>query len=108
MFGPLISQRKKGGLFITGCDNGVNFLSNDEKTIENQFPFNPLENEEQRKYLEENNLGYQFSHSLEENIGGQLEAGLMLTHIYEDKDNWGRLAELKIPAYYATRAIKSI
>ena len=99
---------KKGGLFITGCDNGVNFLTYDEKTIEVVMPFNPLKNEEQRKFLEESNSGYQFSHSLEENIGGQLEAGLVITHIYEDIDNWGRLAELNIPAYYATRAVKSI
>ncbi len=97
---------KKGGIFIAGLDNGINFITNDEEKIENTFPFNPLKNEEQRKQLEDDDCGIQFSHTIEENIGGQLEAGFMLTDIYEDTNGEGRLHEMNIPTFYATRAVK--
>ena len=48
----------------------------------------------------------QFSHTLEEQIGGQLEAGFLLLELYEDTNGEGRLHELHIPSYYATRAVK--
>lgn len=97
---------KKGGIFVAGLDNGINFISNDEVKIENKMPFNPLKNPEQMQVLENEDGGIQFSHTLEENIGGQLEAGFMLTNLYEDTNGEGRLHELNIPTYYATRAIK--
>ena len=50
--------------------------------------------------------GVQFSHSLEEQIGGQLEAGFMLTDLYEDTNGEGRLHELNIPTFIATRSVK--
>lgn len=98
---------KKGGILVCGLDNGINFMTNDEKTIENQFPFNPLVNIHQRELLEKDNDGMQFSHTLEEQIGSQLKAGFCLTHIYEDTNGYGRLHELNIPTFFATRAIKN-
>lgn len=98
---------KKGGILLSGLDNGVNYLVNDDETmIVNTMPFDPLQNEEQRKQLEESDCGMQFSHTVEEQIGGQLEAGLMLTHIYGDTNGAGRLHEMNIECYYATRAVK--
>jgi len=47
----------------------------------------------------------EFSHSLEAQIGGQLKAGLRLTHLYEDYDPRGALGE-RAPAFIATRAVK--
>ena len=49
----------------------------------------------------------QFSHTAEEQIGGQLKAGFVLTDIYEDTNGEGRLHELNIPTFYATRAVKA-
>jgi SAM-dependent methyltransferase len=46
----------------------------------------------------------EFSHSLEEQIGGQLEAGFILTGLYEDQQN-SPLGKY-MPAYIGTRAIK--
>lgn len=98
---------KKGGILLSGLDNGVNYLVNDDETmIINSMPFDPLQNEAQRKQLEETDCGIQFSHTVEEQIGGQLEAGFMLTHIYGDTNGEGRLHEMNIECYYATRAIK--
>ena len=48
----------------------------------------------------------QFSHTLEEQLGGQLEAGFRLTHLYEDTNGTGRLHEMNIPCFLATRAVK--
>ena len=98
---------KKGGILLSGLDNGVNYLVNDDETmIVNTMPFDPLQNEEQRKQLEESDCGMQFSHTVEEQIGGQLEAGLMLSHIYGDTNGEGRLHEMNIECYFATRAVK--
>lgn len=47
-----------------------------EEKIINSLPFNPLVNEEQRKQLEEQDCGIQFSHTISEQIGGQLKSDL--------------------------------
>lgn len=49
------------------------------KPIVNSLSFNPLKNPEQMKQLQDEDAGVQFSHSLEEQIGGQLEAGFAAT-----------------------------
>ncbi len=98
---------KKGGIFLAGLDNGIGYMvDNAEEQIINSLPFNPLVNEEQMKQLEEEDAGIQFSHTMEEQIGGQLKAGFILTDLLEDKNREGRLSELNIPAYIITRAIK--
>ena len=98
---------KHGGVLLSGLDNGVNYLvDDDEIKIVNTMPFNPLKNEAHRKQLEESDCGMQFSHTIEEQIGGQLEAGLILTDIYEDTNGEGRLHEMNIACYLATRAVK--
>lgn len=97
---------KKGGILVSGLDNGINFITNDEEKIENKFPFNPLKNKEQYQQLIKDDCGIQFSHTLDEQIGGQLEAGFILTDIYEDTNGKGRLHELNIPCFLATRVIK--
>jgi SAM-dependent methyltransferase len=99
---------KKGGVLLAGMDNGINFLFNDVDTsleITNKLPFNPLKNKDQLKRLGENDNGIQFSHTLEEQIGGQLKSGFILKDLYEDYDNGGLLKEY-IPTYIATRSIK--
>ena len=98
---------KHGGILLSGLDNGVNYLVDDDETmIVNTMPFNPLKNEANRKQLEESDCGMQFSHTIGEQIGGQLEAGLVLTHIYGDTNGEGRLHEMNIECYFATRAVK--
>lgn len=98
---------KHGGILLTGFDNGINYLVNDDETqIVNTMPFNPLKNPEQRRQLEESDCGLQFSHTLEEQLGGQLEAGLILTDLYGDTNGEGRLHQLNIECYLATRSVK--
>ena len=50
--------------------------------------------------------GVQFSHSVEEQIGGQLRAGFRLTDLYEDTTGYGVLQEYRVPTFLATRCVK--
>ena len=98
---------KKGGYLISGVSHYMDYIvDSDEKMIVHSLPFNPLKNPEQMKQLLEENAGIQFSHSLEEQIGGQLEAGFRLMNLYEDTNSVGRLHDLRIPSYLAMRSRK--
>ena len=98
---------KKGGVLLAGLDNGINYIvDKDEKAIINKLPFDPLVNEEQRKQLEDDDAGIQFSHTIEEQIGGQIKAGFYLKDLYEDTNGEGRLEDLNIPTFIATCAVK--
>ncbi len=91
-----------GGRLLSGTDHYINYIVDpEEKQIVNRLPFNPLKNPGQMKQLEEEDAGVQFSHSLEEQIGGQLEAGFTLLALYEDTNGEGRLHELNIPTFLA-------
>lgn len=98
---------KKGGLLIAGMDNGINYIFDDEETIlTTQLPFNPLKDSGLYKKCMNENIGIQFSHTIEEQIGGQLKAGFILTDLYEDTNGSGRLHLYNVPTFVATRAIK--
>ena len=74
---------KKGGALLCGLDNGMNFIfGEDEQTVRYSLPFNPLKDPALMEEMLRKDLGVQFSHTLEEQIGGQLEAGLHLTDVY--------------------------
>ncbi len=100
---------RPGGVLLAGLDNGINFLfaGDDETRVVNSLPFDPLQNPEQLRQLEEADCGVQFSHTLDEQLGGQLRAGFRLTDLYEDTNGEGRLHEMNIPSFVATRAVKA-
>ena len=98
---------KRGGRLLSGLDNGFNYVfDDDETTVCNSLPFNPLKNEEQMRCLQQNDDGIQFSHTAEEQLTGQLRAGFRLADLYEDTNGSGNLHEKNIPTYWATLAIK--
>lgn len=98
---------KTGGVLIAGLDNGINYIFDEEETtLKTPLPFNPLRDRRLYQECMENDLGIQFSHTLDEQIGGQLKAGFMLTDLYEDTNGTGRLHEYHVPTYVATRALK--
>ena len=99
---------KPGGVLLAGLDNGINYLfdGEDETRVVDSLPFNPLKNPAQMSQLRQSDSGVQFSHTLEEQLGGQLRAGFRLTDLYEDTNGEGRLHELNIPTFLATRAVK--
>lgn len=103
---------KSGGILLAGFDNGINFLIDDDGTlplkIVNKLPFNPLKaSPDAYQRMADNDEGIQFSHSMEEQIGGQLKAGFALTDMYEDRDREGcGLIREYSPQYIATRSVK--
>lgn len=97
---------KKGGIMLGGFDSGVNFITFDEVTIENPLPFNPLKNKAIYDKMMEEDDGIQFSHTLEDNLGGLLKAGFRIVDLYEDTNGSGRLHEMNIPSFYACKVIK--
>jgi len=101
---------KKGGRLLSGFDNGMNFLFEDDDPLRvvNKLPFNPLTMPQERyEAMARNGEAIQFSHSLEEQIGGQLKAGFTLKALYEDRDRPGGAEIGKYaPQYMATLSIK--
>lgn len=98
---------KKGGILLAGLSNELNFaVSADEKSLVFKMPFDPIANEEHRRFLEQDDSGMQFSHSLEEQLGGQLRAGFLLADLYDDTNGYGYLHELNIKTFVATKAVK--
>ena len=83
---------KKGGILLCGLDTIINYILD--------------ENEEHREFLKKMDCGYQFSHNLSEQLGGQLKAGFILTNIKDDTGGEGRLHEMNIPTFIMTRAVK--
>lgn len=98
---------KPGGTILSGLDNGVNFIVDErEDRVVHKLPFNPLKDEEQMRFLQKTDSGVQFSHTLEDQIQGQISAGFILKELYEDTNGEGRLHELNIPSFFATRSVK--
>ncbi len=100
---------KKGGTMLGGFATEINYMvSSDETRIVNKMPFNPLINPEQMRELEEDDAGIQFSHTVADQIGGQLKAGLTLVDLYDDTNGEGRLHELNVKTFIATKTVKRL
>ena len=103
---------KKGGVLLAGFGNGISYLFEDKRPLKvvNKLPYNPLHMSEKERQRAIKDCGgtMQFSHTMEEQVGGQLKAGLCLTHLHEDHDRPDEEAEISkyIPTYVLTRAIK--
>lgn len=98
---------KKGGILMAGLDNGINFLLDETETkLTYSLPFNPLKNPELQVLLDQSNDGVQFSHTLDEQIRGQIQSGFAIKDLFEDYNESGPLSDHHVPTYWATLAIK--
>ncbi len=99
---------KKGGILMAGLDNGFNYLFDDEeeREIKHYLPFNPLKDPALMASLEKEDCGVQFSHTLDEQIRGQLKAGFTLRDLFEDYNSSGFLRDRGVPTFWATLAVK--
>ena len=67
---------KKGGILLCGLDTGINCLfDEEERCLTYPLPLNPLKDPQLYEVSMKNDWGIQFSHTLEEQLGGQLKAG---------------------------------
>lgn len=100
---------RPGGILMAGLDIGISYLFDEEETVLcHHLPYNPLKDPDLMREAMASGSGVQFSHTLEEQIGGQLEAEFCLTNIYEDTNGEGRLHEFGVPCFAATRAVKPL
>lgn len=108
VWGECARVLKKGGVLLTGFDNGINYFFRDdnEREVVNHMPFDPLADEEQMRQCVQDDVGVQFSHSLESQLGGMLRAGFRICDLYEDTNGQGYLHELNIKTMMAVRCIK--
>lgn len=100
---------KPGGRLLAGLDNGFGYVFDypEEERAVYSLPFNPLRNPDHMTALDPVEDGILFSHTLEGQIRGQLQAGFQLIDCYEDTSGKGRLHDLNIPVFWATYAVKS-
>jgi SAM-dependent methyltransferase len=106
-----------GGALLTGITNPAVYLFDYELAdrtgilqVKYALPYSDLtslDEAERQRYIE-SGAPLEFSHTLEDQIGGQLEAGFVLTGFYED--GWGEDEDDPLsrymPVFIATRAVK--
>jgi len=102
---------RPGGILMAGFNNPAVYLFSYPKMekgifeVQYKLPFDARQlSPEQRQYEFGDDSPLEFSHSLADQIGGQLDAGFVLTGLYEDTQK-SALGEY-LPAYIATRAVK--
>lgn len=105
---------RPGGTLLAGFTNPILYLFDDEKmecgefVVRHRIPYSDLTSltdEERRRYTDRNEP-LCFGHTLADQIGGQLDAGLVLTGFFEDVGESCKLSNY-IPCFIATRAIRA-
>ncbi len=102
---------RPGGILLAGFNNPdlyiFDFDLEEQGIFEVKYPIpfdaTKLSDDERQRLFRENDP-LEFSHTLQEQIGGQLEAGFLLAGLYEDQ--MSTPAGKYLPGYFATRAIK--
>lgn len=107
---------RPGGALLSGFNNPIvyifDFKAEDNEGIlklKNKLPYSDSESlsEAEKREKIEKNEPFEFSHSLDTQIGGQIKAGFLIGGFYED---WwtdeARLLNKYAPTFIATKAIK--
>lgn len=106
---------RPGGILMAGISNPVIYLFDTEKfdkgeyVVKYSIPYSDLEQltAEELQDRIDNHETLEFGHSLEQQIGGQLQAGFVLTDMYED--GWPAFKfDKHMKTFIATRAVKLI
>ena len=106
---------KEGGTLISGFANPLLYLFDDEKEergildVTNSIPYSPLKqlSDDELQTYKERNLALEFGHTLEDQIQGQIDEGLIISGFYEDDFGGKRLLDQYIKTFIATKAIKT-
>ena len=104
---------RPGGELLAGFVNPVNYLFDGEKEEEGIFqivhkmPYSDLTSisEDERIKLYGKESALEFGHSLEDQIGGQIQAGLVICGFYEDITPGEKISDY-MPTFIATRSRK--
>ena len=108
---------RKGGSMLSGFLNPAYYIFDHFKAeregvleIKHKLPYSDAEclSEAEKEKLRSEGFPFEFSHTLEDQIGGQADAGFVITGIYEDvysPETNDPLSEY-MPPFIATRAMK--
>jgi SAM-dependent methyltransferase len=102
-----------GGLLLAGFTNPDIYLFDQDLSEEGIYqvkyplPYSDVSSisQERRQKFIDRGWSMEFSHTLTDQIGGQLEAGFLLSDFYEDFDELEQISNY-MPSFIATRAIK--
>ena len=104
-----------GGVLLSGFTNPVEYLfdivalERGELVVRHTLPYSDLTSPtpEEKAFLEAAGEPLSFGHTLEDQLGGQLDAGFVLTALYEDR--WSDSAVGRhTSAFMATRAVRPV
>ncbi len=105
------------GILVAGFNNPVIYIfdyalleRNGELKVKYALPYSDVEqlSEEEKQRYRKEGIPFEFSHTLEDQIGGQIEAGFAIVGFYEDYDLESDENPLNryLPLYIATQALK--
>ncbi|EMI17706.1 Methyltransferase type 11 [Rhodopirellula maiorica SM1] len=107
---------RHGGILMAGFTNPIRYIFDDERKengnleVRYPLPYSDLDYLDQEHIKQSIESGYalEFGHTLEDQIGGQLAAGFLLTGFYEDRYGESDFDPLSkfLDTFIATRAIK--
>jgi len=103
-----------GGVLLSGFTNPINYIFDWQKIdheqqleVKYRLPFSDLKDlppDQLEEYLQSGNP-VEFSHSFNDQIGGQTDTGFLITGFFEDHDPGG-LIDQYMPTFFAMRAVK--
>jgi SAM-dependent methyltransferase len=107
---------RRGGMLLSGFNNPIvyifdRFSEENEKVLKvrHKLPYSDLESlsEDEKNQMIEKNEAFEYSHTLDTQIGGQIKAGFLIAGFYEDWWNdEARLLNKYAPSFIATKAVK--
>jgi SAM-dependent methyltransferase len=104
---------RPGGVLLAGFTNPVEYLfdavaaERGELIVRHPLPYSDLTSPtpEEKAFLEDSGDPIAFGHTLEDQLGGQLDAGFVLTALYEDRWSESALGRY-MSTFMATRAVR--
>ncbi|MEH7885012.1 class I SAM-dependent methyltransferase [Bacillus sp. JJ1609] len=105
---------KNKGILISGFTNPLLFIFDDEEdmkgnlVVKNSIPSSSLDNLTDGQIAEylKSDKTIEFGHTLEDQIQGQIDAGFVITGLYEDDFGGRRPLDKYIKCFIASRAVK--
>lgn len=105
---------RPGGVLLAGVTNPMRYLFDDaamqrgELTVRHRLPYSDLDLDEAERAARFAGAPLEFSHTLSDQLGGQLEAGFVLTDLFEDRYpvDGGDVLSSYLDTFIATRAVK--
>jgi SAM-dependent methyltransferase len=110
---------RPGGILLAGFLNPVRYLFDDERMengsleVRHSIPYSDLadlSDADRQRMILDRLTPLEFSHTLTDQIGGQLDAGFMLAGFFEDRFHEGRHDPISnyLDTFIATRAVRPL